>query len=100
MNLISNINYSIRQILKQPGFAVAVVLTLALGIGANSAIFSMINGIMLQPLPYPDGEDLVVIHNAYPKNGLDTPACPSPTTSIAATAPIRSSRPRCSHGPG
>jgi len=72
MNLISNINYSIRQILKQPGFAIAVVLTLALGIGANSAIFSMINGMMLQPLPYPDSEDLVMIHNTYPMNGLDT----------------------------
>lgn len=72
MSMISNVNYSIRQILKQPGFAVAVVLTLALGIGANSAIFSMINGMMLQPLPYPDGEDLVMIHNTYPMNGLDT----------------------------
>ena len=72
MDLIPNIQNSFRQILKQPGFAVAVVLTLALGIGANSAIFSMINGIMLQPLPYPDGEDLVVIHNTYPKSGLDT----------------------------
>ncbi|MDX1380349.1 MAG: ABC transporter permease, partial [Xanthomonadales bacterium] len=54
-----------------PGFVGAVVLTLALGIGANTAIFSVVNGMLLQPLPYPDGERLVQVYNVYPKMGLD-----------------------------
>jgi predicted permease len=54
-----------------PGFVGAVVLTLALGIGANTAIFSVVNGMLLQPLPYPDGERLVQVYNVYPKSGLD-----------------------------
>lgn len=70
MNFASNVNYGVRQILKRPGFTVAVVLTLALGIGANSAIFSMINGVMLKPLPYPDSDRLVLVYNTYPKTGL------------------------------
>lgn len=78
MNLTANIDYSVRQILKRPGFAIAIVLTLALGIGANSAIFSMINGIMLKPLPYPDSEELVAIYNTYPKTGLETAAVSIP----------------------
>ncbi len=55
---------------RRPGFTLAVVLTLAVGIGANSAIFSVINGLLLKPLPYPEGERLVVINNNYPKMGL------------------------------
>ncbi len=71
MNLANDLKYAFRQLVKRPGFAIAVVLTLALGIGANSAIFSMINGLMLKPLPYPDGEELVAVYNTYPKMGLD-----------------------------
>lgn len=70
MNLGNDLKYGIRQLISRPGFALAVILTLALGIGANSAIFSMINGLMLKPLPYPDGEDLVAVYNTYPKMGL------------------------------
>ncbi|MEN1728730.1 MAG: ABC transporter permease, partial [Pseudomonadota bacterium] len=70
MEAINDLRYAIRQLLRQPGFLAAVVLTLALGIGANSAIFSMINGLMLKPLPYPEGDRLVAIYNTYPKMGL------------------------------
>src|SRR5690606_18876352 len=56
---------------KRPGFVLAAVLTLALGIGANTAIFSVINAFMLKPLPYPDGERLVEVHNTYPGIGLE-----------------------------
>lgn len=70
MNLINDLRYAARQLLRRPGFLIAVVITLALGIGANSAIFSMINGLMLKPLPYPDGDRLVAVYNTYPKMGL------------------------------
>lgn len=63
--------YSLRSLMAKPGFVIAAVLTLALGIGANTAIFSVVNGLLLKPLPYPDGERLVLVHNVYPKMGLD-----------------------------
>lgn len=70
MNILHDLRYATRQLLRKPGFLIAVVLTLALGIGANSAIFSMINGLMLKPLPYPEGDRLVAVYNTYPKMGL------------------------------
>ncbi|RFF30219.1 ABC transporter permease [Wenzhouxiangella sediminis] len=70
MHILHDFKFAKRQIAKRPGFAAAVILTLALGIGANSAIFSMINGLMLKPLPYPEGEQLVAVYNTYPKMGL------------------------------
>jgi predicted permease len=63
--------FAFRALRARPGFVIAATLTLALGIGANTAIFSVINAFMLKPLPYPDGERLVEIHNSYPGNGLD-----------------------------
>jgi len=70
VNLFTDFANGFKQLAKRPGFSFAVVLTLALGIGANSAIFSMINGLMLKPLPYPHGEQLVAVFNTYPKMGL------------------------------
>ncbi len=69
--LFQDIRYGIRSLMAKPGFLVAAVATLALGIGANTAIFSVINGLLLKPLPYDDGERLVQVHNSYPKMGLD-----------------------------
>lgn len=56
--LISHFRYTIRQLLKSPGFTVTAVLILGLGIGANTAIFSLINGVLLKPLPYPSADRL------------------------------------------
>lgn len=67
---MNDITYAWRQVRQRPGFALAVIATLALGIGANGAIFSMINGLMIKPLPYPDGGELVAVYNTYPKIGL------------------------------
>ena len=59
MTLLGHVRHSIRSLLRTPGFTLTVVLTLALGIGANTAVFSAIDAILLRPLPYPDGDRLV-----------------------------------------
>jgi predicted permease len=69
--ILDDFRFASRALRARPGFVIAAVLTLALGIGANTAIFSVINAFMLKPLPYPDGERLVEIHNTYPGNGLE-----------------------------
>ena len=69
--LKQDLRYSLRSLLAKPGFVLAAILTLALGIGANTAIFSVVNGLLLKPLPYAEGERLVLVHNVYPKMGLD-----------------------------
>jgi predicted permease len=66
-SLLGDVRYAFRGLIKSPGFALATVLTLGLGIGANTAIFSLIHGVLLAPLPYREGERLVVLQQSAPK---------------------------------
>ena len=62
--LMADLRYGGRTLFKNPGFALLAVLTLGLGIGANTAIFSVINGVLLKPLPYENGDRLVLIQQS------------------------------------
>lgn len=63
---MNDMKFALRQVLKNPGFSWVIVATLALGIGANVALFSVVNGVLLNPLPFPQPDQLVTLHQSKP----------------------------------
>jgi putative ABC transport system permease protein len=91
-SLVSHLRYTVRQLLKSPGFTVTAVLILGLGIGANTAIFSLVNGVLLKPLPYPTADRLFHLYhtvktdNTNPFDYPDFADCRASQHSFAALA--------------
>jgi len=68
-SILADLKLTLRRLRKSPGFAVTVLLTLAIGIGANTAVFSVINSVLINPLPYPDSDRLVALWLGAPGAG-------------------------------
>ncbi len=68
---MNDLRYAVRKLRKNAGFALVAVLTLGLGIGATTALFTVVNGVLLRDLPYPDPDRLVLLYSAYPRLGAD-----------------------------
>ena len=63
--LIQDLRYAVRTFLRQPAFSLTAILALALGIGANTAVFTVVYAVLLKPLPYPDPDALIYMHDTY-----------------------------------
>ena len=73
-HLLGDLRYACRSLLRQPTFAAVAILTLVLGIGTNTAIFSVIKAVLLNQLPYADASRLVVVREQNPDGSLDLAA--------------------------
>src|SRR5688500_1497281 len=86
--MLTDLRYAIRSLSRTPGFAIAVILTLGLGIGANTAIFSVVRGVLLKPLPHRDGDRLV-----YLRHSMDGPGGANIAFSVPEVRDFRNGAP-------
>src|SRR5213592_3559011 len=77
-----DIRLALRSLLRAPTFSVAVILTLALGIGANTAIFSVVDQVLFRPLPYPNGDQLLIPYEMFQATAL-RPAASDPGMNVS-----------------
>lgn len=70
-NAVKDIRYGVRGLLRAPGFALAAIVSLAIGVGANTAVFSIVHGVLLRPLPYPDADQLVTVWTENSRQGAN-----------------------------
>src|SRR6186997_2515407 len=68
--LLQDVRYGLRMLLKHKGFSAVAIIALGLGIGANTAIFSLVNGVLLRPLPFPDAERIIYFEGKNPAAGI------------------------------
>src|SRR6188474_2086680 len=68
--MTNDLRYAIRSLFRNPGFAVAAIVSIAIGVGANTAIFSVASALLLRPLPYPEAGRLVILWNRSPGLGI------------------------------
>lgn len=71
--ILQDLRYALRQLRKSPGFAATAIITLALGIGANTAVFSAIDAVLIKPLPFPHGDELMLVRQYTPKERSSQP---------------------------
>ena len=70
-NNVNDLKFALRQLRKSPAFTVTALATVAICLGANLAIFAVIDSVLLRPLPFPQSDRLVTIFNTYPKAGVE-----------------------------
>src|SRR4029077_16936134 len=76
ISLWQDVRYGLRVLARNPGFTAVAILTLALGIGANTALFSVVNGVLLNPLPFPDPDALIAVYSkspSFPQGSISYP---------------------------